>query len=120
MIQRKEGQAAIFCDGCHEVIGACGTMCQSDDGKEELHFCDACSSPANQEFRVCMHCGLPMVDGMTNLETVYTHEECFEAWMDENCPGGWREVEDDGCDGYYEEKLDGEWVGTGIFYTTWY
>lgn len=70
--------------------------------------------------RTCAHCGEPMIDGMTNLETVYVHERCFEEWMDENCPEGWRQVEDDGFGGYYEELIDGKWTGTGIFYTEWY
>jgi len=61
-----------------------------------------------------------MIEGMTNLFTVYVCEPCFKEWMDENCPDGWREVDDDGAGGYYEELIDGEWLGTGIFYTEWY
>ena len=109
------GRKKVRCDSCGIEISHCGTMASEDE-----HFCDECSTPADQEFRICMGCGEPMVDGMTNLETVYVCEECFKPWMDENCPEGWREVDDDGYDGYYEERINGEWVGTGIFYTTWY
>lgn len=124
IIERKGEKPIVKCDGCGEVLNCYGTMCDSDDGKQELHFCDACSTPANQEFRICMECGLPMYDGMTNLERVYTHEECFKSWMDTNCPDGWRlnqHEDDERWDGgYYDEVIDGEWQDTGIFYTQWY
>lgn len=107
----------VKCDGCGEVIAHCGTM-----ASEHEHFCDNCSTPANQEFRICIHCGKPMVDGFTDLDGFYAHEECFEDAMDNMFPDGWREVADDGCDGYYEwfDQRECEWCGTGIFYTTWY
>ena len=76
----------------------------------------------DSEFRTCMKCGRPMAEGMTDLGTFYAHEECFEEAMDEMFPAGWRQVDDDGCDGYYEwyEPREMEWQGTGIFYTEWY
>lgn len=111
----------VWCDNCGDEIEHCGWMACTDRG-HEVHYCDDCAPKfdVEHEFRICMGCGEPMVEGMTNLETVYVCEECFEPWMDENCPGGWREVDDDGYDGYYEERIGGELVGTGIFYTTWY
>ena len=75
--------------------------------------------------RICMTCGKPMLDGMTDLEDFYTHEgECFEKAMDEiygkHC---WMTVNDDGADGYYlasDDSLVGGCFGTGIFYTDWF
>lgn len=110
----------VKCDGCGKVIKHSGTM-----ASETEHFCDECSTPANQEFRICDHCGKPMVDGMTDLCDFYCHEKCFERAMDARYPDGWRinPSGDEGpCGGYYDSlyKPDGSWNDTGIFYTTWY
>ena len=132
MIEEIGNMATIKCDGCGEVIDS-GWMPiergRNEDGPwfhidETRHYCDECADEIDGkcEFRICTHCGKPMVDGMTDLDAFYTHEECFEDEMDSVFPGGWRQVEDDGCDGYYEwfDQREGEWCGTGIFYTTWY
>lgn len=110
----------VKCDGCGEIITQCGTMCESDDGKTTLHFCDDCSSPANQDFRICMVCGQPMIEGYTDGGNFYACEKHFEKAMTETYVN-WREVDDDFCDGYYEwyEPREG-WCGTGIYWTTWY
>lgn len=126
----------VKCDGCGEVIDS-GWM-PTEEGRneggpwfhvcEEEHYCEACSERKRLdgdtmcEFRICTGCGKPMVDGMTDLDGFYTHEECFDGEMDELFPAGWRQVEDDGCDGYYEwyDPREQTWQGTGIFYTTWY
>ena len=109
------------CDGCGAEIVFRGTMCETDDGKGMESFCSRCSSPANQEFRICTVCHEPMIDGMTDLEGFYAHEECFEKAMDERF-SEWRQVDDDGCGGYYEwyDQRECERCGTGIFYTEWY
>lgn len=61
-----------------------------------------------------------MREGMTDLLDFYCCEDCFESYMDELYgKGNWRMVEDDLCDGYYETFYNGEWAGTGIFYTEW-
>lgn len=118
----------VKCDGCGCIIKRSGTMASEDE-----HFCDDCSTPANQEFRICNHCGLPMIDGMTNeggwvIHDFDVHEECFEAAMDERYgKGKWRPIEGDmtgGNDGYYEaltgdEADPPEWIDTGIYYTQW-
>lgn len=74
------------------------------------------------ETRICMVCGKPMVDGMTDCHEFYAHESCFEKAMDETFPDGWRESDGMGrLGGYYESfhPLDGTWRDTGIFYTEW-
>lgn len=118
----------VKCDGCGERITD-GWMPQERmaDGfhiDDEHHYCDECAQEIEGrcEFRTCTRCGKPMVDGFTDLDGFYAHEECFDAEMDELFPGGWRQVDDDGCDGYYEwyDQRECEWCGTGIFYTTWY
>ena len=107
---------AVKCDGCGKRIEFWGTVA---DGN---HYCAECSTPANQEFRICNVCGLPMFDGFTDLDGFYCHDGCFEQAMDAEFPAGWRQVEDDGCDGYYEwyDPREQEWCGTGIFWTEWY
>lgn len=68
---------------------------------------------------ICDRCGAVMVQGYCDDNCDHICEECFEPWMDEVCPGGWRETNDDGCGGYYEEMVGGEWHGTGIYWTQW-
>lgn len=74
--------------------------------------------------RICQFCGKPMTDGMTDLETFYTHEgECFEKEMNRIYGEGmWYPTDDDGEGGYYvvvPNSPDEESKGTGIFYTVW-
>jgi len=126
---RDDGK--VVCDGCGEVIDS--GWHPVDTGRnengpwfsihEEAHYCDGCADgiAGRCEFRTCMVCGKTMVDGFTDLERFYCHEECFgQAMADEF--GQWRQVEDDGCDGYYEwyDAREQTWNGTGIFYTEWY
>ena len=113
----------VKCDGCGRAIIDNGWLGYGIDE----HYCDKCYCDGKaggraDEFRICTHCGKPMIDGMTDLNTFYAHEECFEGAMGSTFPDGWRQVEDDGCDGYYEwfDRWEGKWRGTGIFYTTWY
>ena len=128
------GRKKVRCDECGAEIECCGWMrryrytdeladfhgwVETDD-----HYCDEhekCAGEGRCEFRICDVCGDVMVEGYVVYDGA-THlcEDCFKPWMDENCPEGWRQVDDDGCDGYYEERIGGEWAGTGIFYTTWY
>lgn len=54
------------------------------------------------EYRICNVCDKPMVDGYTDGGCFYSHEACFENAMNAEFPDGWREVEDDGYDGYYK------------------
>lgn len=109
----------VKCDGCGAVIEHSGTM-----ASETEHFCDECSTPANQEFRICERCGCVMVEGFVIGDACTTLcEDCFEPWMDENCPEGWRENpsgEEGEYGGYYDEMIDGEWVDTGAYWTEWY
>ena len=123
--------AVVKCDGCGEVIesGWMPTETGRSEGGlwfsivEHEHYCDACAEQLDDlcEFRICDRCGAVMTEGYVLGESCdHACEECFGPWMDENCPGGWREVEDDGCDGYFEELIDGEWHGTGIYWTQWY
>ncbi len=70
--------------------------------------------------RICEVCGKHIHEGMTDENNMYCCEEHFAEYMDgEYGVGNWKEVEDDGCGGYYKVLLDGEWVGTGIYWTTW-
>jgi len=111
------GKETIRCD-------MCGISLDSDGGympNENTHLCEECGCSCMQEFRVCIVCGKPMTGGMTDLDSFYCHEECFEDAMDMWFPGAWRAAEDDGCGGYYEwyDARDCDWCGTGIFYTEW-
>lgn len=76
------------------------------------------------ETRTCDACGASMVEGFMNEDgAVHLCDDCFGPWMDENCPDGWRvnEHADDRLwdGGYYDERIGGEWVDTGIFWTSW-
>lgn len=73
--------------------------------------------------RFCGYCGGLMQDGMTDEWDIYSHEECFDKYMDEIYgKGKWR-IQESGepneLDGYYEELVDGEWEPLGIYYTEW-
>lgn len=121
----------VKCDGCGEVIEDCGWMtsemaCCDGGGvmHRERHYCDGCEpkgEPNRWEFRICDRCGSVMTDGFCDEEADHICEECFEDWMHESFPAGWRAVEDDGCGGYYEwyEPREQEWCGTGIYWTEW-
>ena len=80
---------------------------------------DECLIPV----RFCNYCGGLMQDGMTDEWDFYSHEECFEKYMDEEFgKGKWRSQESEypnEADGYYEELVDGEWEPLGIYYTEW-
>lgn len=72
--------------------------------------------------RICDMCGKEISDGMTDDQgSFYCCQECFTAYMNRDCgEDGWRDVEDDGCGGYYEVRgEDGKWYGTGIYWTEW-
>ena len=76
------------------------------------------------ETRICDRCGRTMTEGFVVGEgAIELCDECFEPWMDEACPDGWRENEhaDDPCwdGGFYDEKINGEWEDTGIYWTEW-
>lgn len=73
------------------------------------------------ETRPCQVCGEECPDGMTDDQgSLWVCEDCFEKYMDDTYgKGNWEAVDDDGCDGFYMVKEDGEWYGTGIYYTTW-
>jgi len=127
---REDGK--VVCDGCGEVIDSGWMPANHGESQtglwfsivEHEHYCDEHQEDAGKgrvEFRICMVCGKPMNDGMTDLERFYCHEECFEQAMADEF-GQWREVEDDGCDGYYQayDAREDRWFGTGIFYTEWY
>ena len=73
---------------------------------------------------ICMICGKEITRGvMTNLDDFCTHEECFEAGMNNRYgEGNWRPALtflDDGGGGFYEyrDNKDQKWYATGIFYT---
>jgi len=106
----------VKCCKCGELTDA-GFMTENG-----ACYCDECApeSEPTREFRVCVHCGKPMTAGMTDFVRFYVHEGCFADAMGERY-ATWREVEDDGCDGYYEwyDPRENEWCGTGIFYTEW-
>lgn len=73
--------------------------------------------------RFCHYCGGLMQDGMTDEWDIYSHEECFDKYMDEVYgKGNWR-IQESGepneADGYYEELVDGKWKPLGIYYTEW-
>ena len=123
MIIETGNKPIVKCDGCGKEISSSGSMVDHEDNPDKFyHFCDECTiGSAGVEFRICDRCGMPMIAGMTNLENFYACLDCFEQEMNERCPDGWRTVEDDGCEGFYEMlDDDGKWYGTGIFYTCWY
>jgi len=113
------------CDGCGCVIEDWGSY-----GENGEHFCADCSTQANQEFRICVHCGLPLIDGFTNEGNdmgadFHCHQECFESAMNKRYGvGKWKQngTDDEGeYGGYYDELLDdGTWEDTGIYYTQYY
>ena len=119
MLKRLAGKTKIYCDACGDAITMFGSM-----ASEHEHFCDECSTPANQEFRVCSYCGEPMIDGYTVEGGFwYCCEGCFPKMLEKDYPEGLRENlhEDDShwCGGYYDYLHDGKWLDTGIFYTDW-
>ena len=72
--------------------------------------------------KICEECFKPMIAGMTDESgRFYCCEDCFPKYMDKtHGEGNWKAVDDDGCGGYYIVRGDdGEWYGTGIFYTEW-
>lgn len=73
--------------------------------------------------RFCGYCGGIMQEGMTDEWDLYSHEECFEEYMNELFgKGKWRvqmSGEPNEFDGFYEELVDGEWEPLGIYYTEW-
>lgn len=76
------------------------------------------------ETRTCDACGCEMTEGYANEDgRHHMCERCFYPWMDEHCPEGWRANghDDDPLwdGGYYDELIGGEWVDTGIFWTSW-
>lgn len=125
----------VKCDGCGEVIysGWMHSYSAKLNGNDVLlmdegrHWCDECAEKlgdCRSEFRICERCGKTMVDGYV-IGDACTHvcEDCFEPWMDENCPEGWRENpsgEEGEHGGYYDELVGGEWVDTGAYWTQWY
>lgn len=122
MIEKLNGCPIVKCDGCGEVIDACGWL-----GYDiEEHYCDDCYANGKaegraDEFCICMECGMPMVEGYTDDGTFYACEGCFDAAMLDYF-GEYREVDDDGCNGYYEwfEPRECTWNATGVYWTQWY
>jgi len=125
MIDATCEKPIVKCDGCGEIIDACGWLGYGIDE----HYCDDCYANGKaegraDEFRICDRCGRVMTEGFCNESIDHICESCFESWMNEICPNGWRanDHEDvrlwDG--GYYDEFIDGEWVDTGIYWTEWY
>ena len=125
------GNQVVKCDDCHMEVES-GWMLYTvavDDGRtfhvvdDERHYCDECAEryECRSEFRICDRCGSVMTEGFCDEEADHICEECFEDWMHESYPSGWRAVEDDGCGGYYEwyEPREQEWCGTGIYWTEW-
>lgn len=85
--------------------------------EDKMTFCDVCGKP--------VLCGMTTDDG-----DFYTHENCFEKYMNnEYGKGKWKAIDefpdydysgDDGYGGYYCYLNDNnEWNGTGIYYTEW-
>ena len=136
MIETIDGKTVVKCDGCGEVIesygfhpqerifsGECFVGIATDTGH---HYCDVCVGEHTTlacEFRICDRCGAVMTQGFASEDDDHVCEECFEPWMDEVCPDGWR-PNDHGDDrhwdgGYYDERIDGAWADTGIYWTQW-
>ena len=126
----------VKCDGCGERLYD-GWM-PMDEERDEFgdlvayvvdgskHYCEDCSLAhleGKREFRICDCCGAVMTQGYCDDNCDHICEECFEPWMDESCPGGWRvngHAGDRHWDGgYYDERIDAEWVDTGIYWTQW-
>lgn len=127
-----DGKQLIWCDNCGDELDSGwlrdiwhyqGNARTGWSTVKDEHYCDKCAQDIvyKHEFRTCMVCKLPMDAGMTDLESFYCHEECFDKAMCDTF-GEWRQVPDDGYDGYYEwyDAREDEWCGTGIFYTEWY
>ena len=127
------GHTKVRCDGCGTEIEECGWMPEDVSTPtfrvidDEIHWCDECFSKQHGrgvEFRICERCGQVMTQGYV-IGDACTHvcDECFEPWMDENCPNGWRvnDHEDDRLweGGYYDELIDGKWRDTGAYWTQW-
>jgi hypothetical protein len=72
------------------------------------------------EERTCVVCGERVTAGMTDGDKFYCHEGCFDDAMYGEFEI-WRQVEDDGCGGYYEwyDTRESKWEPTGIYYTEW-
>lgn len=117
----------------YEKCSKCG--CDFDDygwfDSEGNLICGDCEPDCLDgcfEVRVCIHCLNAMTCGMTDLESVYLHEECFGFWIAENQTKDpdWILIlnDNDGSDvdgGYYDwlNVKTGDRFDSGIFYTEW-
>ena len=80
--------------------------------------------------RTCEVCKKPISSGMTDdWGNFFCCEDCFDQYMDkEYGKGNWKSTDivngehlDDGCGGFYVFLTpEGNWEGTGAYYTEWY
>ena len=118
----------VWCDNCGDEIEHCGWMACTDRG-HEVQYCDDCAPKfdVEHEFRICMVCGKPIVEGFTDEGSgcgadFYSCEECFEQAMAETY-GEWRKNYEEGYNGgYYDayEPRECAWFDTGVYWTEWY
>ena len=133
MIETIDGNTVVKCDCCGERIYD-GWMPQERRGDgfyidESKHYCDECAQEIKGrcEFRTCMVCGKPMVEGFTDEgngmgASFHACEDCFEEAMC-NEFGEWRKKDDEGYNGgYYDayEPRECTWYDTGVYWTEWY
>lgn len=78
-----------------------------------------------ESHRICSECGALISEGfMLDDDTWYCCEDCFNEAMED---GVFRPSPADECDdeyvnaaeGYYDERVNGQWVPTSIFWTEW-
>jgi len=133
LVTTANDERIVKCDGCGERIESGWQRYEKvydfmgcfigDSTVEDEHYCDDCALAVKlkHEFRICDRCGSVMTEGFCDEEADHICEECFEDWMHESFPAGWRAVEDDGCGGYYEwyDAREQEWQGTGVYWTDW-
>ena len=74
-----------------------------------------------EPLRICMVCGRPLTQGYTDEGDFYCCEEHFNDAMESYFSENYREVENDGCGGYYEywDEYRDRYAPTGVYYTEW-
>lgn len=74
-----------------------------------------------EPIRVCRVCGNTLTDGYTDEGEFYCCPDHFHEAMQGYFGESYREVEDDGCGGYFEfwDEYRESWAPTGVYYTEW-
>jgi len=114
---------AVMCECCHTEIEACGWVGALSEG----YYCDECADAIGeplQEMRICDRCGSVMTQGFCNEFGYHVCEGCWDGYVAETYPNGFRETPEDEYeeeDDYYQafDAESGEWYVTSWYWTEW-